>query len=69
MKTYGIYKISGNNSFCCWIEARSEYEALRKYRKTQTSSGLYSLVKGLRHYSLVTSYGAEFAAVESEKNR
>ena len=69
MKTYGIYKISGNNTFCCWIDAKSERAALVAYRDTKLSSEIYNgIVKGLRSYSLITGC-AEYVAIESGKNR
>ena len=65
LKQFKIYKlaIGASDSFCATIEARSAYEALRKYRAKLTSSGFYTMRKGLRHWSLATTYGAEYVAL------
>jgi hypothetical protein len=65
LKKFNIYKlaIGASDTFCTTIEARSEYEALRKYRARLTSTGFYTMQKGLRHWSLTTTYGAEYVAL------
>lgn len=64
MATYQIYKIAGlGDTRCCVIDAKSEYAALRAYKKNLISSGYSWMEKVLGHWSIYTSYGAQFVAV------
>ena len=64
-KRYMIRKVYTNsNANCCIVEATNPNMALYVYAKDLTSSGQKTIMNISGKPRLVTSYGAEFEAVE-----